>query len=573
MSSQVPPSLQKSKTLILCPPTLIDNWTDEILLWAPRGFEDVIGALRKIDSLLFKTQDRLAEVAAWHQDGGILLISYQMFRGLVQNKSRSDKPAALNQDEHTSIRDMLLNGPNIIVADEAHLMKNPRSGIAVAASQFRSTSRIALTGSPIANNLEEYHSMIDWVAPGWLGPLVEFRARYVEPIREGLFSESTADERRLSAIRLRVLKEDLETRVHRAEISALKSDLPPKTEFVIKIPLTKLQERAYGLYVQSIGSGFSDAPSAHLLGWLAILGLLCNHPVCFKDKLLAREAESQKASQNLKKARVEPAAATSSTLPDEDGLEAVLDTAPGDASVTELGVPEALIGQQMKLFDEYGGSMDDISHSHRVRILDQLLEAAIQAGDKTLVFSHCLPTLKYVERLLIKTGRRYCRLTGETKMGDRQRNTKEFNVGTYDVYLISTRAGGLGLNLTGANRVVIFDFTFNPIWEEQAVGRAYRIHQTKPVFVYRFTAGGTFEERVHNRAIFKLQLASRVVDKKNPMRRACKYRDLLFKPEVVPQKDLSEFKGKDPLVLDKILARQTWSVPGTWMLKLLADSI
>ncbi|KAL4980202.1 P-loop containing nucleoside triphosphate hydrolase protein [Aspergillus desertorum] len=82
------------------------------------------------------------------------------------------------------------------------------------------------------------------------------------------------------------------------------------------------------------------------------------------------------------------------------------------------------------------------------------------------------------------------------------------------VYLISTRAGGLGLNITGANRVIIFDFSFSPIWEEQAVGRAYRLGQQKPVFVYRFSAGGTFEEIIHEKATYKTQLGIHVVDKR-----------------------------------------------------------
>jgi hypothetical protein len=125
--------------------------------------------------------------------------------------------------------------------------------------------------------------------------------------------------------------------------------------------------------------------------------------------------------------------------------------------------------------------------------------------------------------------------------------------------LISTAAGGLGLNITGANRVVIFDFKFNPIMEEQAVGRAYRIGQLKPVFVYRFVIGGTFETTVLNKTIFKMQLASRVVDKKNPLAYAKrKVGDFLFEPKEVEQKDLAEFKGMD-VVLDSVLASQTES--------------
>ncbi|OBT59812.1 hypothetical protein VE03_10762 [Pseudogymnoascus sp. 23342-1-I1] len=123
-------------------------------------------------------------------------------------------------------------------------------------------------------------------------------------------------------------------------------------------------------------------------------------------------------------------------------------------------------------------------------------------------------------------------------------------------------AGGLGLNLYGANRVIIFDFKWNPINEEQAVGRAYRLGQKKPVFVYRFIAGGTFEEKLHNKAIFKKQLASQVVDKQHILASATREKgEFLFRPKSVEQKDLSSVRGMDPLVLDRILASHTES-PG-----------
>jgi superfamily II DNA/RNA helicase len=201
--------------------------------------------------------------------------------------------------------------------------------------------------------------------------------------------------------------------------------------------------------------------------------------------------------------------------------------------------------------------LTSIELSRKVQILCQILDAAKECGDKTLVFSHSIATLDFLDKLCQRHGRKFARLDGKTPMKSRQGRIKAFNEGHLDTYLISTKAGGLGLNLFGANRVVIFDFGFNPILEEQAVGRAYRIGQKKKVFVYRFVAGGTFEDSVHNKSVFKKQLASRVVDKKNPIARATRnVGEFLFEPREVPQKDLSEFEGLDP-VLDKILALQS----------------
>jgi len=511
--------------------------------------EDNVGQLRKVVSGS-RSGERLHEITAWYNDGGVLIISYDLFRHYVHNKSTKSRGPPLNEEQHAKVRKELLEGPNIIVADEAHKMKNISSATTSAANQFRSKSRIALTGSPLANNLEEYYAMINWIAPGYLGDIVQFRARYVEPIQEGLYQNSSAREKRECLKMLQVLKRDLDPKINRADITVLKGSLKAKTEFVIKVPLTKLQEDAYRLYVRSMlgDTGDNEPGNARLWDWLAILSLLCNHPLCFKNKLLEREAAAQQSEAATIKARQR--VAHEGVVNSEDEL------LPGDEVVSKLGVSQATIEKQLSLLDNVPVALDSISHSHKVEIFNRILDASIAADDKVLVFSHSIPTLNYLENLFKQTGRRYARLDGKTKMSDRQKLTKDFNSGKAHVCLISTRAGGLGLNLPGANRVIIFDFGFNPIWEEQAVGRAYRIGQEKPVFVYRFTAGGTFEDKLHNQAVFKTQLASRVVDKKNPMRFAIKgVRQYLFEPKSVVQKDLSSFLGKDPLVLDGILAR------------------
>jgi hypothetical protein len=140
-------------------------------------------------------------------------------------------------------------------------------------------------------------------------------------------------------------------------------------------------------------------------------------------------------------------------------------------------------------------------------------------------------------------------------MADRQNIVKRFNKGNIDIFLISTRAGGLGLNITGANRVIIFDAQFNPQDEQQAVGRAYRIGQKKPVFVYRFVCGGTCEQKLLHQAIWKMQLASRVVDKKHPIPKAPRFNGAWAMPEEPEQKELDPFLGED-VVLDALLRKE-----------------
>lgn len=179
ISSQIPSSLKgTSRTLVLCPPGLIDNWMDELLSWTPGT---TLGDFWKLSSTV-SVKDRLQTISDWHGAGGVLIVGYEMLRNLVQNKTTATRQAPLTKEEHERILDELLNGPDIIIADEAHKLKNAKSSLASAASQFRSKCRIALTGSPLANNVEEYHSMVEFVQPGYLGSAVEFRSKYKEPI-------------------------------------------------------------------------------------------------------------------------------------------------------------------------------------------------------------------------------------------------------------------------------------------------------------------------------------------------------------------------------------------------------
>jgi superfamily II DNA/RNA helicase len=218
------------------------------------------------------------------------------------------------------------------------------------------------------------------------------------------------------------------------------------------------------------------------------------------------------------------------------------------------GIVQGVMGKLAQIMESIKENPHSSEHSYKVKLLVRLLKQSERAGDRVLVFSHSIATLNFLQRVLSRKKINFCRLDGQTQMGDRQAMMKEFNRGAWCVFLISTRAGGLGFNLPGANRVVLFDFHFNPTWEEQAIGRVYRLGQEKPVFVYRFFTGGTFEEELLNVAVFKIQLAYTVVEKKNIKSRAEKFAKWLVLPEPVHQEDLQDHKNKDE-VLDRIIAR------------------
>jgi hypothetical protein len=471
-----------------------------------------------------------------------------MFRNLIVKKQSSNLDEEDIQVSDDDVERHLLEEPNIIIADEAHKMKNTEAGISKVASRFKSARRIALTGSPLANNLDEYFAMVNWIAPGYLGTKEQFRCKYAIPISEGLWNDSDITDRRTSLRKLHVLKKNLDPKVSRADISAIASDLPPKTEFFITVPLTNRQTKAYDMYVSSILGGDQARVSgnARLWDWLAILSLLCNHPSTFMNKLDERLYDRGNKTSRAKKKKV---------LTTDDVEEVGL---PPDIEMADAGLSQQLIDSLRELFEglDESGQLDDPEYSNRTLIVCDIIKFAVAAGDKVLLFSHSIPTLNYLEVMISLLGLSTRRLDGTTTMIKRQEVVKNFNkdTSTCNVFLVSTRAGGLGLNLQGANRVIVFDYGFNPVWEEQAVGRAYRLGQNKPVFVYRLRAGGTFEELIYNKAVFKTQLSARVVDKKNPMRQASrKATDYLFPVKPLPPQDLSPYHNKDPAVLDKIL--------------------
>ncbi|OTA08533.1 hypothetical protein A9Z42_0002320 [Trichoderma parareesei] len=509
--AQIPKDLRKSQTVILCPAGLVDNWLDEILMWSPRG---LLGNVVKYESALKGDAIRLAVIKDWERNGGVLVLGHTMFWTLDAN-----------------VRQILTGAANLVICDEAHAMKSAESLLHRACQEFRTRSRIALTGSPLSNNVQEYYSMINWVAPNFLGPIEEFREIYATPIEHGLWKDSSGYDKRRALKLLEVLKMNVAPKVQRATTQVVRHELPAKYEFVIFVEATPLQKRLYDIYLNEMASTLENAKSKkvmRVIGASQHLALICNHPRCFRQKVVEASRPSA-APQPRGRGRKDD---------DEDG-----------ASVTAAAFPQSMISAVLK---ETIGDIANPTLSRKVELLLMILDEARAMKDKVLVFSHSILTLDYLGELFKQQGRAVCRLDGSTAVAKRQEQIKAFNTGDSEIYLISTRAGGVGLNIYGANRVVIFDFRWNPVSEQQAVGRAYRFGQEKTVYVYQFVTSGAFEEQLQNKNVFKMQLASRVVDKKNPAIFASKLNGLLRPIRTKPAKDLSPFANRDR-ILDKLI--------------------
>ncbi|CAK7213795.1 hypothetical protein SCUCBS95973_001920 [Sporothrix curviconia] len=514
VSSQIPEDLRESKTLILCPPGLVINWQDELLVWAKDGS---LGSAYHVASNMDK-EFRLNEIRDWAENGGTMVLGYNMF-------------AQLEKDFGRTAMDLLENTPNIVIADEAHIFKNPSSKIHDLTKNFRTSARIAMTGSPLANSVNEYHVMINWVAPNYLAAREEFNATYANPIKEGFYRDSTTSQRRCAYKMLKVLKDTVAPKIHRVTVSNLQGVLPEKREFILYLPLTPLQMKVYHTFIRLMKQPrmIDDIQTTFQMWSLLIyLTLLLGHPKIFKDRLL-----------EMKKVQT-------------------------DSKTTGLARPGTLPKHMIDELLTTVGTRDieNLDYSSKIVVLMGILDEAKRVGEKVLVFSQSKLVLDYLQVEFQRQNRLFSRLDGDTAVNKRQAMIKDFNSNTDEVYLISTTAGGVGLNIQGANRVVIFDFKWNPMHEQQAIGRAYRIGQKRTVFVYWLIMGETFETVLHDQAVFKTQLASRVVDKKNPSAWADQIRNYTKDPAIMALDPSlsSRFKGCDP-VLDALLANGTATQP------------
>ena len=545
--------------LIICPSSLMQNWCRELKQWArPTAFG---GNITCVESTVAGS-GYIEKLQNWSKRGGILLIGYILFAKLVKRQPREiaeDVPAAekskandelFNENVETAQR-ILTQDAELVVADEAHSIKNPKSGTAIAASRIRSTARIALTGTPMSNDVDEIYSIISWVTPGFLGDSRQFSHFFGQPIKDGLYLDSSAYEKRRSTIKLKSLHHQIEPKVHRAGIEVLKGELKPKVEFVLTVELTEQQRDAYAGTVAALlgpDCDLQNTSTTTLFSWFGVLGLLTAHPRCFRQKLL-----TSKDAGKSKKAKAVAANEEDAAIGEADEES----TVPGEENLFTLGFTRPIVDA---LIEGLADSIDP-ALSAKTRLLREILRLSKKEGDKVLIFSSRTPTLDFLGLLLENDGVRYARIDGTVQMKHRTQMLAAFQdpKGGLDAMLISTHAGGQGLNIQSANRVIIFDFGFNPAWEEQAVGRSYRFGQQKPVFVYRFVAGGTYESNIYNTQMFKTSLASRVVDKKNPHRNAIRNtKQYLYIPKDVDREDLTNEVevDLDPKVLSKIMQAQ-----------------
>jgi len=512
------------RVVILVPVNTLENWVDEFKKWAPPP-DNV--ALWPINDQIKSWKARHATIMKWRKEGGVLLMGYEMFRMMVQPTVReADKEVTRRrpmgekhvidleeedtvETEQSNVRKALFS-PDLVVCDEGHRIKNRGATISTVLKKLETRRRVVLTGYPLQNNLEEYWCMVDFVRPNFLGTLAEFNNMFTIPIKNGSCYDSTPEDVKLMKERAYVLHHNLEGFVQRRDHSILKASLCTKHEFVIG---TRLGELQYELYTDLMQRRRRGDVAGNLFKTYTACAKIWNHPDLIHT---SGKTRGKKCGDDF------------------DAIAASVD-----------------MSWAKKL---HPVAKRDITVSPKFLICYGILYKACEIGDKLLVFSQSLETLNVLEAMLAemnippgpfapakptKWARNvsYYRIDGSTSASERQKLVHKFNKdgNKCPLFLVSTRAGSLGINLVGANRVVVMDVSWNPCHDAQAVCRVYRYGQTKECYIYRLVADGTMEKKIFDRQVAKVGMSQRVIDTENTERMFTQA-DLkeLFKPYVIP---------------------------------------
>lgn len=336
------------------------------------------------------------------------------------------------------------------VLDEGHKIRNPNTAITIYCKALRTANRIILSGTPMQNNLVELWSLFDFVFPMRLGTLVNFRQQFEFPIRQGGYANASNLQVQTAMKCAETLKDTISPYLLQRFKADVASDLPKKSEQVLFCKLTKVQRDDYEGFLRSDDLKAIVNGKRQVLAGVDILRKICNHP-----DLQSHRHLSVKPGYN------------------------------------------------------YGSG----AKSGKMQVVKALLEIWREQGHKTLLFAQHRIMLDILEKFITSLQSfNIRRMDGNTPIPRRQGMVDEFNNNPdAHVFLLTTNVGGLGINLTGANRVIIYDPDWNPATDIQARERAWRLGQKREVMIYRLMTAGTIEEKIYHRQLFKQFLTKKIL--------------------------------------------------------------
>lgn len=408
-----------------------------------------------------------------------------------------------------------------IVVDEGHRLKNLNCRLLRELKQFKTGNRLILTGTPLHNNLAELWSLLNFVLPDIFDDLATFEqwfnfgaaeddAGEVQSATSSFSTWSTETARRVVQQLHGILKPFLLRRVK----SEVEQDLPPKKEYLLYAPLSHEQAEMYN---QVINGTFRDWLIAYKAGIdMEQLTAMRDQP---QEEQTSRTRKRTSTQVQKKHEQLREAERTVRNMRLDNAMMQLRKIC---CHPYLLDWP--VVGDTDRLRVDSGM----VRASGKLRMLDQMLDALLEQGHRVLIFSQFTTMLDILE-LWAKDVKRWSpyRIDGSTSQTDRADQISQFNDAPFSkehaVFLLSTRASGLGINLVGADTVIFFDSDWNPQMDLQAQDRVHRIGQNKPVLVFRLVASDTVEQEILKKAKAKRVLESVVIKKgkfRNPITHA-----------------------------------------------------
>lgn len=392
-----------------------------------------------------------------------------------------------------------------VILDEAHKIKQPSAQVTIAAKQLNTKCKFGLTGTPLQNHLKELWCLLDWANPHCLGSSDDFESSFARPICIG--QRFNANKRELATARKK--QQDLNV-LHkrwmlRRTKDMIQDQLPVKDEKIVFCSLSSLQVSMYETIL--------NLPKVKRL---VNLDVPCD---CDSGKIgrkcCLKKFNWRKYLFPYIQILLKTANHAALLLPHHNQSDEQKEMCREICELLFQKYPALHEMYKQKKFSQ----MSDPSYCGKMTVLQKLLGVLYTKNDKVLLFSHSTQLLNIIEAYVMGRGMIYRRLDGDTPAEKRNTIVKEFNRdNSIFICLLSTTAGSLGLNLTAANFVIIFDPLWNPTYDQQAQDRAYRIGQQRNVFVYRFISVGTIEENIYMRQIYKQQLANIAINTSNERR-------------------------------------------------------
>ena len=513
------------KSLVVCPSTVVGHWMKEAEKFFPL-VEHIFKPLMYTGS----AKARKAMLEEKFKECNLVVTSYSVLRNDI--------------DALSSISWVYC------VLDEGHLLKNPGSATARASRLIKSRHKLILSGTPVQNHVNELWAVFDFLMPNFLGSEAVFTKSFAKPIINGQSSGASPSAIGTSINKLKLLHQTVLPFILRREKQDVMKELPPKVMSDIPCVLSSVQATMYQQFIESSeakhalaalqrsieaahqnGGGGSNSGvdidqeqsmGRDVLKSLLYLRLLCTHPI-----LVVKRAEDGNDGEDDER---EDIAEQLSRLDSSGKLMALKDLLQS-ASICSDGLTAA-DNDQSTLYakrvipdytdlssGDFTQSNEDLSDDLNGEEGSSTMAGKDQLTSKCLIFAQFTESLDIVEEYLFAPhmpSLRYLRIDGQVPLEERTKRVDRFNSDeSIQVMLLTTRVGGLGLNLTGADTVVFLESDWNPFSDLQAMDRAHRIGQTKTVNVYRLICSDTIEEKIMRLQSIKMEMSKAIVKSDN----------------------------------------------------------